>query len=434
MYKILFLFIATVILHTPSMAKKTPAQLSGLKIDEVVSAFPVPFDLLTVKDRQFVAYYDAAHQMTLAARNLDSDQWEYTKLDQKIPWDSHNSITMTTDRDGYLHLSGNMHGVPLIYYRSEKPYDIASMKKMEGMTGDDEQHVTYPAFMLDQQGNLLFHYRSGGSGNGYEVYNIYNPDTRTWRRLLNEPLINGRGPVTRNAYMQGPIRGNDGWFHLIWVWRDTGDCATNHTLSYARSRDLQNWESIRGEQVPLPITFEDTVLYVDPTPPDGGLFNPGIQLSFDSKQQPIIGYHKYDEEGNNQLYLARFENGKWQLKQQTHWNYRWHIHGFGSMPTELEISRPAIIAGKQIAFGYEHIREGKGQILIDEKSLEPIGKRDTPPSSIPQELLKASSQGMQVRTLLRGNYLLRWETFPTNMDRKPDSVPPPSQLVLYKIR
>ena len=41
---------------------------------------------------------------------------------------------------------------------------------------------------------------------------------------------------------------------------------------------------------------------------------------------------------------------------------------------------------------------------------------------------------MRVHTLLRGGYLLRWETLPTNNDRKPAAVPPPSELVLYKIR
>lgn len=429
-------FIA--ITATVQAAAKTPKTLrqpTGLKIDRVVSAFPVGFDLLTAGRRQFVAYYDSCHQMTVAARGLDSDRWEYRKLDQKVPWDSHNSITMTTDRDGYLHLSGNMHGVPLVYYRSEKPYDIASLNRIDAMTGEDEKHVTYPAFMRDKQGRLIFHYRSGGSGDGYEIYNLYDPDTRTWRRLLDKPLIDGHGEETRNAYMQGPVLGADGWFHLIWVWRDTGDCATNHTLSYARSRDLLHWESIRGEAVPLPITFGDTVLYVDPTPPGGGLFNPGIKLGFDCDRRPVIGYHKYDGNGNNQLFVARFEDGAWKRVQLTRWNYRWHIQGWGSMPTELEISIPTVTEDGKIAFGYEHVREGKGQVLIDGKSLQPVGIREAP-DQVPAQLRAVASSfpGMRVHTLLRGDYLLRWETLPTNNDRKPAAVPPPSELVLYKIR
>ncbi len=56
---------------------------------------------------------------------------------------------------------------------------------------------------------------------------------------------------------QGPVRGPDGLFHVVWVWRDTPDRATNHHLSYARSRDLQRWETLpahhdRQRKGPLP--------------------------------------------------------------------------------------------------------------------------------------------------------------------------------------
>ena len=438
----LFAFLLTVfvLVHGICSGKEKPASApvvpAAETIAQVVSAFPVGFDMFTGGGRLFVAYYDADHRMTLAARDIASGEWEYRRLDEKVPWDAHNAVVMAPDRDGYIHLSGNMHGVPLVYFRSAKPYDIQSMERMPGMTGDDEQHVTYPVFMRDKDGNLIFHYRSGGSGNGYEVYNIYDPDAKAWKRLLDKPLINGRtNDNTRNAYMQGPVTGPDGWFHLIWVWRDTPDCATNHTLSYARSRDLQHWESIRGEQVPLPITFEDSVLRVDATPPGGGMFNPGIRLGFDSKGRPVIGYHKYDRNGNNQLYITRYENGAWKRSQLTDWDYRWPIEGYGSMPTELEISRPYALGKGKIAFGYAHSREGRGEVVVNEKTLRATGTRPAP-ATLPEACTRLVSDfpGMEVRTLRRGDWLLKWESLQANKDRRPDVVPPPSELILYKIR
>ena len=39
----------------------------------VTAGFPVRFCLLTDGNRQYVAYYDADHQMTIASRMLDSE-------------------------------------------------------------------------------------------------------------------------------------------------------------------------------------------------------------------------------------------------------------------------------------------------------------------------------------------------------------------------
>lgn len=409
---------------------------SGLEVGEALSSFPVGFDMMIAGGKQIIAYYDGKHQMTLAARKLNSQKWEYRKLDQFVPWDSHNYITMTTDDKGYIHLSGNMHNDTLVYYRSESPYDIKSLKKISGMTGIDENRVTYPVFMRDAHKNLIFHYRSGGSGDGYELYNIYDMKTRTWRRLIDSPLINGRTKESSmSAYMGGPVLGPDGVFHLIWVWRNSGDCSTNHTLSYATSPDLVHWQSVKGEKVELPIMLKDSILYVDPTPTQQGLFNPGIKLGFDSKKRPIIGYHKFGPDGNNQLYIARFEDGKWRLAQITDWKHRWYFSGYGSMPANIDITTPYSIGNGQLAFGYSHYKEGAGELLIDEETFKIVGSRKKA-ESIPASFLKSTSgiENMQVRTLLRNGYLLRWETQFVNQDRKPTQTPQPTKLVLYKLK
>lgn len=97
------------------------------------------------------------------------------------------------------------------------------------MTNMEEERCTYPRFMVGSDGQLLFMYRSGRSGNGRSFFNRYDLASQTWSRFLDTPLFDGE--ELRNAYPIGPLKGPDGKFHIIWVWRDTPDCATNHDLS-----------------------------------------------------------------------------------------------------------------------------------------------------------------------------------------------------------
>lgn len=413
---------------------EAPFPSEGLEISKVISAFRVNFDMLEEKGKLYMAYYDDRHQMTLATYDVSSGKQDYQILPSKIGWDTHNYVTMAFDKDGYLHLSGNMHSSKLVYFRSSKPYDIHSMQPVHKMTGIEESRTTYPAFMESPEGELIFHYRTGGSGNGAEIYNVYDCTTKTWRRLIDQPLIDGKGEM--NAYMYGPVIGNDGYYHLIWVWRDTADCSTNHTLSYARSKDLLHWETISGERTDLPITFDKTNFYVDPTPAKGGLFNPAIKLGFDSSNNPIIGYFKYDEDGNNQIFVARYDNGVWHKSQLTHWDYRWQFEGYGSMKNEIMVFSPVVYRPGEMTIRYEHIKEGSGEIIFDSHTLQKIGEKDVT-RYYPEEYDKVTSSfpGMRVSVLCVGDYLLRWEHLPPNRDNKPQgALPDASRLMLYKVK
>jgi hypothetical protein len=417
------------------------------KIDEITdvayvpTSFPVGFALLTHNNLQFVAFYDSVKNMTVASRTLDSHQWDYKVLDNKIGWDSHNYITMKIDSEGFLHVSGNMHAVPLIYYKSTKPFDIHSLTRVSKMTGKEEDCVTYPVFMDGPHGEFLYHYRYGVSGNGYEIYNIWNPVQQTWSRYLDKPLIDGKGE--RNAYMIGPVVGPDGYYHLIWVWRETPDCATNHTLSYARSKDLLHWESITGKNISLPITIEEQELCVDPAPPGGGLFNPGLRIGFDTWGKVLIGYHKYDKDMNTQLFVSRYEHGNWTNRQVTDWDFRWIFQGDGTITDELSIKIPQALPDGQIVFGFHRKDVGERELILDSKTLRLIEERpytysyptsiDSVESSFPEMSVRKSFDSGKVPEE-KMFYLLRWETLPSNRDvMRKGKLPPPSMLKLYKI-
>lgn len=419
-----------------------PAGPDVLDVEPVWSGHPVGFCLLTRPPHQFVAYYDAERRMTVAQRRLEERAWRFTKLDTSVGWDSHNGITMVFDRDGILHLAGNMHCVPLIYFRATRPMDAASLTRVPAMTGDREKKVTYPVFFTDPAGRLVFRYRDGSSGSGDDLYNVYAEATRTWSRLLDQPLLSGLGRM--NAYASRPEMGPDGRYHIIWVWRDTPDCATNHDLGYARSEDLVRWTDSAGRPLVLPITLE-TAETVDPVPPGGGLLNGNAKLGFDSGGRPVITYHKYDAAGDLQIYAARRETDGWAITQISDWTgYRWEFSGGGTIIGEVSVGTVQPAGPGRLALAYRY-GKGSGMWILDEATLKPIpGAKPPPrPPGVPGKYMKLESTfaGMQKRRTADSgqpppgvDFALVWEVLPANRDRpRPPPHPEPSMLRVVRI-
>jgi hypothetical protein len=412
-----------------------------LDVASVWAGHPVGFALLTEPPHQYVAYYDAERRMTVTQRTLDSDTWTYTILPETIGWDSHNYITMTLDRDGYLHLAGNMHSDELRYFRSTKPHDASTLERVSPMIGTDEVRTTYPKFMRGPGGDLIFHYRSGHSGDGFEVYNVYDPDTRTWKRLLDQPLIDGEGD--RNAYMIGPQKGPDGYYHLVWVWRDTYRCETNHSLSYARSKNLVDWERSDGTPIDLPITLA-TGEVVDPVPPGGGMINGNTRIGFDHENRVVLTYHKYDDDGNTQVYNARREADGWKRYQATDWDYRWAFSGGGTIHFEVGVSAVHADADGTLTQQWRNDAIGSQRWQLDPETLKGVKQVPMPESWLPEGFGKVTSDFPGMRMKQAGDngtsgdpdtrYVLRWETLPSNRDAARDKPwPEPVMLQLYSL-
>lgn len=415
----------------------------SLDVAPVVSDFRVGFDLLTTTTHQFVAYYDAERRMTVSARALDSKIWTHQALPSGVGWDSHNYVTMALDSDGHLHVSGNLHCNPLIYFRTEKPGDVTTLRAAP-MTGELEDRTTYPQFLNDAKGRLVFTYRHGGSGNGINIYNRYDTGSRTWSRLLDTPLFDGE--ALRNAYPSLPAAGPDGWFHTHWVWRDTPDCATNQHLSHARSRDLIHWESIFGQPVKLPIRFGHDELIVDRIPSGGGIINGGHRLAFDAEKRPMLAYHKSDANGHMQIYIARPEKDAWQSHVLTDWKTPIEFSGGGSMPfIGIAITRFGEIAPGIFGIGYQHREHGSGLLQIDARTLRKVAKEVPVIPDYPPELNRQTSAfpGMGIQRAAEPGqtcgdgfvYVLQWESLGANRDRRPEPPwPPPSMLRVHKLK
>ncbi len=433
-----------------------------VEVGRAFAGTSLPATLRTHDSIQYVAYYDENQQVTLAQRHLGETEWVSRKLPLNANWNNHVGIKgLIVDREGLLHLSGNMHARPLVYWRTTVPYNcptlaergihhIDTLEPINRMVGTQENRVTYERFRVLPDGRLIFHYRHGGSGRGQEIYNVYEPETRTWRRFLDQPLISGGG--RSNAYMRGPTVGPDGWHHLIWMWRNTPAVETNHSLSHARSRDLLQWETITGEALPLPITPDDIGTIIDPVPVNGGLHNSNHHFCFDRQGRVVVTYYKHDQDGDTQAYAARFEDGQWVIRQVSDWEghhvFRGHGAGPATFGTSLSLSPPRQHGDDRLALPYRHWKAGDGLLLIDEETLTTVGTAPPRPPRFPPELQHPTSNfthedGSRMRVRWAedrgggsedGRYVLRWEGLGTNRDRpRPGEVPPPSTLMLYRL-
>lgn len=416
-------------------------------IDNVWSAHRIKPYLLTKGEHQFVAYFDANRQMTVAHRVIGKP-WRYYKVDSYLGWDSHNYVTMELDKLGNLHVMGNMHGDPIEYFRTTVPYQIRSLQRVNIMVDKDvEQRMTYPVFMLNEKKQLIVKYRDGGSGNGNEIYNMYDTKSKKWSKLHQNKFLDGEGKMS--GYFEGPVKGPDGNFHLIWVWRNTPNAATNHSLSYAKSKDLLIWTDSNGRALDLPITLDQSEI-IAPVPPFGGMINGNVKIGFDKNKTPIVTYHKYDESGNTQIYVTRKEGMAWKSYQISDWqDYRWDFGGSGSLG-KFPISPYAAEVLNDKELGVKVRKQDEIlRFILDSESLETIRVEEAnlyPPqieeiSQASNHLVKASTdlpleqhvfKGKGDNSPSGGSYYLSWISQPGNRDRAHMIISSPSVLLLHE--
>jgi len=418
-----------------------PTVLEVVDVAPAWSGHSVGYCLLTHDERQYAAFYDDERRMTVAMRDVSSSDWAFKRLKSRVGWDSHNYITMCMDAEGFLHLSGDMHGDPLVYYRSERPFDIDSLARREAMVGRDERRCTYPQFLTTAAGDLLFLYRDGGSGDGVQLLNRYDAASKTWSRRLSTPLFDGLGRVS--CYPEGPVLGPDGYLHLIWVWRATGACETNHLLCYARSKDMAQWETAGGEPIALPMSPESAATLIDPVPIEGGMINESTVVGFDAEGRTILSYHKFDADGNTQIYNARWEESQWKIHRASDWKHRWFFSGGGTIEVDVDLGPVTVSRDGSLLQGYKHVEYGDGVWVLDEMSLKPtasirggtglLAHHNTPASTYPD--MKVRWKEDESRRDFDGcRYFLRWEAPLANRDARKETVAEPEMLRVYKVR
>lgn len=426
-------------------------------VDDTQSIVAVGQALLTNGDIQYVAYYDADKQMTVASRTPGSDTWLKQPLPEYVGTDGHNSVTMAVDRDGQLHVAGDMHNVPLIYFRTTTAGDITTLTRIDSMVDPaTETSETYPVFLYNAAGALIYNYRSGVSGNGVTYYNIYDESTQTWSRLFDQPLFDGQG--AGNSYPSSPLLGPDGNFHMVWVWRATGDAATNFNLSYARSPDLVNWQTIDGDAITLPITKTTPGVTVDPIPVYQGLLNGIPTVGFDAGNEVLISYYKLDRASNTQVYVGRPRPGlgnRWDVIQVSRWTGRYVAQGEGTIPPQPLVGPVSTLPDGHLQLSYSYAPNAttsySGTWVLDAGTLQPVTEApigeilrfgNPPLPNLPASMRTVQSTFPGMAVQLRADsgssgsatqqYFLRYEALPSPPSKAP--YPPASPLQVYLVQ
>lgn len=430
------------------------------EVDRIWSVHPSsPPILMTTDSHQYLAYYDATRRLTLAWRSLAEDTWNHRHFPVVTTWATrgHALIGLAVDADGIIHLvpyRRSLSEAPqepphIIYYRSTAPHDPESMERAY-MVSPDEPAPHYPRFHVASDGGLFFECRIGSSGAGDQKWYRHDSVSGLWESM--GVLLDGRGRM--NAYARLRQSG-DGRWHYLWMWRNSPEADSNHSLSYIYSDDLVTWRSACGTELDPPVNIDEKRVLIDPAPPGGGLINPVQNLGFDSRDRAIATYHAYAPCGRSAIFNARFEDGRWRRVEAKIWKFRWDFGGRGAIDVPLGAG-PVIAAGGGRLLQKVWSRDGGEEFLVlDEGTLESRGATRHPdalamlddPSwkrrfSAPE--IDFPHRPMQVHWRDdAGNppgpgvrYVIRWETGPVNLGDRPvpKPWPEPAPLRVFQVR
>ncbi|MFT3844198.1 MAG: BNR repeat-containing protein [Lacibacter sp.] len=340
----LLIFLTAQHLHAQQAKLVTVAE--GWAQNSVNTAVFRKNSLVTFKDTQFIAFYNEQRYVVLGKRKTGSSKWIIKQTPYKgNTLDAHNVISIMVDGKGYLHMAWDHHNNPLNYCMGISPGSLDLTGKMS-MTGLHEQRVTYPEFYKLANGNLLFFYRDGGSGNGNLIINRYVLKTKKWEQLQSN-LLDGEGK--RNAYWQAFVDVK-GIIHISWVWRESPDVASNHDLCYARSTDGgSTWTTSTGKQYNLPITAATAEIACS-IPQKSELINQTSMFA-DAEGRPFIATYWRELNDSIPQYHLVFKNGNnWNVQAIGFRKTPFSLSGTGSK--RIPISRPQIISwqnGKVLA-------------------------------------------------------------------------------------
>lgn len=410
------------------------AMIEKLPVAGVWAGHPVNFALKTVNNFQCVAYYDTTRKMVVASRRVEDTVWNYTTLSTSTGWDSHNYIELAVDDSGYVHVSGNMHNVKLVYFRSVKPWNTVAFEA-PGMVGTLENSVTYPVFISGPGNQLYFQYRDGGSGSGTTIWNRYRTQTKRWSRITLSGFLDGEGQVS--PYHVPPVAGPDGFFHIIWMWRETPVANTNFHLSHMKSIDLVAWQTMAGTPLVLPVKQSTPGVVVDPIASGKGLINMDYWISWDREQRPVVTYHRYDNKSISQIFNTRYEFNSWKIYQTSSWTgFTWDLDRQGSLTHDIAATPLTVDETGELVQDYVYRTSEVRRWVLDEATLKPESDGVYVPPAAMKELyvVESNVKGMQVNIIRDGEYCLRWESMPINQDvaRDAGTYPSSSPLRLYR--
>jgi hypothetical protein len=309
-----------------------------------INAVPIKRNALTtVGDYQFTSYYHQDGKIVVGRRLTGQATWELfkTELNSININDDHNISSIAIDGDGIFHMSWGMHANNFLYTKStssvlnSNPITLVggatgNAAAINNMTGLYNTSVTYPEFYNLPDGDLLFNYRNGSSGNGDYRMRRYDTATDSWSELgagANDIWLGRQAPGSTlpnvNAYPNELAFDPNGDIHVTWTWRTGGDTTmgqsgfqTNHHVNYARSSDQgATWTNMAG--VPYTTPIYETNAEIAINLPEGSSLINTTAMAVDALGQPVLAtwYAPGAPQGNH----ARQYMFAWYDESQSQW-------------------------------------------------------------------------------------------------------------------
>jgi hypothetical protein len=355
--------------------EQTVKGADAYQIDKAWSGTRVAFSGIVKERVAYIAYYDRERWLTVAEINFQTKMTCRQRLSSQFGgWDSHNGVTLAMAGDGTVHVSANMHNTALTLANTDTTGSIATFK-FTRPTSADESIVTYPTFIRGLNGDLLFLYRSGRSGNGKWLINRWTE--RRWERLGE--IFAGKSQQRQvSAYPSQFIQDATGSWHFAIVWRTGPDVSANIAVSYANTRDFHVFYGADRRRLSSPLTPEsaDTV----ETPGENsGLMN-SASIILDKENKPIVVYTRYGKGGRNAIVAARPQGSGWMITDIANSKSRTQIAGGGTLNSypQFRINSDGSTAAVYVAFPNEH----RSRVRLNLENLMPTDVEPAKPSGL----------------------------------------------------
>lgn len=295
----------------------------------------------TTSDAQYAAWYDHAGALLVGKRTLPSEVWTTFDLGTvagnplvlPVDTDSHNTVCMIVDAQGYIHVAANMHGDVLRYVKSTNPNDITAWTA-PGMTGLNETQMTYPRFALHPDGTLFYMYRDGASGNG-DIYLNRKNVGGSWTQL---GMLAAGKATNENPYESRFVISANGTLGVAFTWRPNGgDHNTNADVHFIKSTDKgATWQSVSGAAVTIPLVHVDTTaLALATAATNSGIINQ-FGLDLDADDYPHIALTLADgATPDRNIHHLYWDGAAWVNQQVTDLQ---NGMGFNEMPKRPSIA------------------------------------------------------------------------------------------------
>lgn len=279
------------------------------------------------KNYVFAAVVGADSRPILYKTNLETGKIESKVLDGTVDRNRHKYYACIVDKNGVIHIAGNAHAGGVSYSNG----DANEISTITQKTGVIIGAVSYPEFILLDDGRLIFMYRTGTSSASYYKPQEYNYNTKVFEPLTE--FINGAG---KGAYCSLWTKWEE-WYYTTYTWREniTGDPnLRNGQVGLIKTKDFITYYSYKDTKLTHPITPNNKECVIDDVPFGVGLHNQWGIIPFVWNNKLMVWYTKQDENGYFNVFFAHpNENNEYIIKKITNFTVTEDFVGGNGMGT-----------------------------------------------------------------------------------------------------